>query len=241
MQLFDSSEARKNVENVLDQDTMEALYNLSDQGRFDLLRGFVKDGKESKVAVAEKGDEKLAVKIYVVEATNYEDMEKYLVGDPRFEGIRKDRRTLVNNWARKEFRNLEKAEELGMPVPSPVAVENNVLLMEFLGQDFSPAPRLQDVDLENPETAFERIQSFMETLWQDGEMVHGDLSAFNILLWDQRLRPIDFSQAVLRSHPRAHELLRRDVRNVCNHFTRRYGLEISEEEVLEKVTGSETV
>ncbi|MDY6769326.1 MAG: serine protein kinase RIO [Candidatus Nanohaloarchaea archaeon] len=237
MELFDSSEARKNVENVLNEETMEALYTLSDDGRFDVIGGFVKDGKESKVAVAEKGDDLLAVKLYVIEASNYQDMQQYLVGDPRFEGITTDKRSIVFNWATKEFRNLGAARDLGIPTPEPFAVEKNVLLMEFIGQAYSPAPKLQEVDLENPAVAVDRLTSYMETLWQDGGMVHGDLSAFNVLLWEQELRPIDFSQAVLTAHPRAEELLQRDVENVADHFRRQYDMAVEEDEILDKILG----
>ncbi|MDY6769361.1 MAG: serine protein kinase RIO [Candidatus Nanohaloarchaea archaeon] len=239
MELFDSSEARKNVENVLDRDTMEALYALSDDGRFDVLRGFVKDGKESKVAVAERDGELLAVKLYVVEASNYEDMAQYLRGDPRFEDLAGDRRSVIEAWARKEFRNLEAARDAGIPVPEPVAVEKNVLLMAFIGQDYRPAPRLQEVDLENPGTALDRIVEYMRTLWRDAEMVHGDLSAFNILLWDEQLHLIDFSQAVPRRHPRAGELLRRDVTNICDHFRRAYDMAVEDDEIRDRITGGE--
>lgn len=238
MELFDSSEARKNVENVLNRETMEALYDLSGDGHFDLLHGFVKDGKESKIAVAEKDGELLAVKLYVIEASNYQDMQQYLVGDPRFEGIKTDRRSIVHSWARKEFRNLDKTRELGIPAPEPIAVEKNVLLMEFIGQEFSPAPKLQEVDLENPEVAAERLFDHMETLWKEGELVHGDLSPFNVLLWKERLRPIDFSQAVLKAHPRAEEFVERDVENLSNHFERRYGLGLDREKIVENILES---
>ncbi|MDY6761650.1 MAG: serine protein kinase RIO [Candidatus Nanohaloarchaea archaeon] len=241
MELFDASEARKNVENVLDQDTMEALYDLAGDGHFDVIGGFVKDGKESKVAVADKGEELRAVKLYVVEASNYRDMEQYLVGDPRFEGIATDRRSVIFNWAKKEFRNLEKARHLGIPAPEPVAVEKNVLVMEFIGQEYRPAPKLQEVDLENPEVALDRLPSYMQTLWQDAEMVHGDLSAFNVLLWEEQLRPIDFSQAVLKAHPRADELLRRDVENIADHFRRQYSMAVEEAEILDTITGGEAL
>ncbi len=237
MELFDSSEGRKNVENVLNRETMEALYTLSDEGHFDLLRGFVKDGKESKVAVAEKGDNLLAVKLYVIEASNYRDMEQYLVGDPRFEGIKTDRRNVVFNWARKEFRNLQLARDLGIPAPQPHAAEKNVLVMEFLGQDFAPAPKLQEVDLENPAVAFDRLVGHVETLWKEGGLVHSDLSAFNVLLWKQQLRLIDFSQAVLKAHPRAEEFLRRDVENICNHFARRYDMAPQAGDIAEQILG----
>lgn len=236
MELFDSSEARKNVENVLNRETMEALYDLSGDGYFDLLYGFVKDGKESKVAVAERGDELLAVKLYVIEASNYRDMRQYLNGDPRFRNVKKSKRDIVFSWCQKEFRNLQKAEDAGVPVPHPVAAEKNVLLMEFLGAEFRPAPRLQDVTLENPRTGLDRLVDHMAALWQDAGMVHGDLSAFNVLLWEERLYLIDFSQAVLTAHPRADELLDRDITNVADHFRRRYDLAVDEAEMRERIT-----
>ncbi|MFB6167023.1 MAG: serine protein kinase RIO, partial [Candidatus Nanohaloarchaea archaeon] len=244
MELFDSSEARKNVENVLDRETMEALYDLSGDGHFDLLHGFVKDGKESKVAVAERGEgeerEFLAVKLYVVGASNYDSMQKYLTGDPRFEGVGRDKRSVVFNWCRKEYRNLERARDLDIPAPEPVASEKNVLLMEFLGKDYTPAPRLQDVDLENPGTAFERLKDYMERLWNDANLVHGDLSSYNVLLWEQRLHLIDFSQAVLESHPLSEQLLERDVENLADHFERSYGMDLDRDQILEQIIGGET-
>lgn len=243
MELFDDSEARKNVENVLNRETMEALYDLSDAGHFDLLHGFVKDGKESKVAVAERegpgGTEYIAVKIYVVEASNYHDMEQYLRGDPRFDDTGRDRRSVVFSWCRKEYRNLEIARGLNIPAPEPRAAEKNVLLMEFLGEDFRPAPRLQDVDLENPGTALDRVVEYMRRLWQDGNLVHGDLSPFNVLLWKERLNFIDFSQAVLESHPRSRDLLDRDVHNVAEHFRRAYGMDVDGDDIRDRILGGE--
>ena len=52
------------------------------------------------------------------------------------------------------------------------------------------------------------------------ELVHGDLSAFNVLWWRGQVKIIDLPQAVEASAPDAYALLDRDVRNVCRYFAR---------------------
>ena len=55
-------------------------------------------------------------------------------------------------------------------------------------------------------------------------MVHADFSAYNVLWWEGRPVVIDFPQAVdARTNRNSHELLARDVENLCRHFTR-YGV-----------------
>ncbi len=240
--IWEDSEARKNVENVFNRETIEALFDLSEDGHFDVLHGIVKDGKESRLCIAEKfnrGEQSnfIAAKIYAVEASNYQNMQQYLFGDPRFEGIKHNRRSIIFNWCRKEFKNLKKAESLGLNVPSPIAFEKNVLLMEFLGEDFRPAPRLNELELENPETALDYLVDAMDRLWNEEKLVHGDLSAFNTLIWQSQVYLIDFSQAVLTHHPQAEELLERDVENVLNHFRKTYDIERGTDDVVETITG----
>ena len=52
-------------------------------------------------------------------------------------------------------------------------------------------------------------------------IVHADLSAFNLLWWEGRLRFIDFPQAVdLAINPSALDFLHRDLTNVGEWFAR---------------------
>lgn len=226
--IWAESDARKNYENVFNRETLEALFDLSEDGHFDVLHGIVQDGKESKMCVAERftdeGSIYLAAKIYPVEAASYRNMQRYLFGDPRFEGIKNNRRSIIFNWCKKEFKNLTKAHKLGLHVPLPIAFEKNVLLMQFLGDDFVPAPRLTDVKLADPGNVLDYLVNAMNRLWNEADLVHGDLSAFNVVYWDRMPYLIDFSQAVLTSHPESEELLRRDVYNVLNHFKKRYDI-----------------
>jgi RIO kinase 1 len=49
-------------------------------------------------------------------------------------------------------------------------------------------------------------------------VVHGDLSEYNILNWDEKPCIIDLSMGVLTDHPIANDLLERDVDRVLNYF-----------------------
>jgi RIO kinase 1 len=52
-------------------------------------------------------------------------------------------------------------------------------------------------------------------------VIHGDLSPYNVLVWDGRVVVIDLPQAVdPRKNRHAHALLERDVERVCEFFGR---------------------
>ena len=68
------------------------------------------------------------------------------------------------------------------------------------------------------------------------DLIHGDLSPFNILNFNGKPVLIDFSQATVVRTPNSEELLERDVRNLV-HFFKKLGLKIEEEKVYKKITG----
>jgi RIO kinase 1 len=52
-------------------------------------------------------------------------------------------------------------------------------------------------------------------------VIHGDLSAYNVLVWDGRVTIIDLPQAIdPRKNRHAPALLERDVTRICDHFAR---------------------
>ena len=79
---------------------------------------------------------------------------------------------------------------------------------------------------------------------QKAELVHGDLSQYNILNNSGELVIIDCGQAVLTSHPKAEEFFERDVRNMATYFQKigiktdynalRAGIKAKKEEVPQK-------
>ncbi len=232
---FKDYEQRKIYLGVLDESTLFTLYKLSNKGYFDILHGFLKQGKESSILLAEnKKGEKIAVKIHAIEAGNFKKIWPYLEGDRRFIGIKRTKRGIIYAWCKKEFKNMKIAyEKAKIPSPEPIAQMNNVLLMEFLGENFKPAPRLNEINLEKPEKVFEKIKSYIKKLYEKG-LIHGDLSFFNILWYKNKPYIIDFSQGVLVNHPNAEFLLRRDIKNICLDF-KKYGIECDEEKMYEEV------
>ncbi|MFB6100324.1 MAG: serine protein kinase RIO [Candidatus Nanohalobium sp.] len=233
--MFDSSEAKKAFENVFDHETSMALLKLKDREVIEKMYGTIESGKESVVFLADTPEgERVIVKIYMNQAGGFRDMYQYLRGDKRFRGVKKDRKSVIQEWCKKEFKNLKKAGKV-LECPEAIGFRKNILVMEFIGEDFSPYPKLKDVDIENPEAGFQRVLDDVKRLWHDEKMVHGDLSEYNILLDSSgELYFIDFSQGVHKSHPEAEELLSRDIENVAEFF-RKQGAEVDVEKAFEEV------
>ena len=114
--------------------------------------------------------------------------------------------------------------ELGAPVPYPVQVNGTELLMEFIGDASGvAAPRLAAVRSDRTELAglYDQIVDLMRIFAAAG-FAHGDLSAYNLLVHEGRVRVIDLPQIVdIIANPQGLDLLHRDCVNICEWFTRR--------------------
>ncbi len=244
-----NSERLKLDDSVFDDATYGALYKLVQDGAIEAFGGPISTGKEANVYTALGGDiarsvlsttndtPEVAVKVYRITASNFRDMREYLEGDPRFEGIGGDKKAVVLAWTRKEFRNLDRAWQGGVRVPRPIAVERNVLVMEYIGADDGRGRRLAEVDVENPRTAYEVVREYARRLYDAG-LIHGDLSEYNLVVQDGEIVVLDLGQAVTVHHPNAREFLERDCHNVAAFFTRE-GHSVTAEETLAYVTGED--
>jgi RIO kinase 1 len=235
----DLSSDRAVLEEVFDRSTLMVIYDFLNKGTINEIHGVVRAGKESRVywGIDKQGNE-LAIKIYLIVSAEFrKGMRKYIEGDPRFKGVRHDTRSLIFAWAQKEFRNLEQATAAKVRVPKPIAVKNNVLLMEFIGKNGVCAPSMKEQSPKNPEKIYEILLDCLRRLYCKAELVHGDLSEYNIMIWRNRPILFDVSQAVPLSHPMAKFLLHRDLTNL-NRFFSRLGVKVlSVEECYRKVTG----
>ncbi len=203
--------------NVFDNYTNRILFKLESQGFFSRLVSPYKIGKESNVFIAETNDDSFVmVKIYRLENCNFNKMYDYLIQDERFMNFKGNKRKIVFSWVQREYRNLLKART-AIRVPTPLAVKDHVLVMELIGSDGEPAPQLKDSIPENPELFFNKVIAAVKNLYKAG-LVHGDLSSFNILNYDEEPVLIDFSQATTTKSPAHKELLRRDLTNISNFF-----------------------
>ncbi len=219
---------------VFDVATLKAVYRLVNTGAIDAIGGAVSTGKEANVFEALRDGEDVALKIYRVETSSFDDMRYYFEGDPRFEGIGGSKLDVVRAWVTKEMSNLERAADAGVRVPEPVAAERNLLAMEFVGEAGDRAPQIREVEMENPDTAFEVAATYLERLYDAG-LVHGDLSEYNVLVDEGDLVVIDMGQAVTVHHPNSDDLLRQDCRNVARYFSNE-GVDVDAEELYDRVT-----
>ena len=215
---------RATVELVLDPRTRLILYKLLSRRCLDEINGCISTGKEANVyhATSKEGD--LAVKIYKTSILVFKDRERYVTGEFRFRtGYNKHNpRKMVKLWAEKEMRNLTRLYTNGVNCPRPVLLRNHVLVMEFIGKDGWPSPKLKDYPLTESkarELYLECIQ-MVRCVYQKCHLVHADLSEYNLLCHDGSLCVIDVSQAVEHDHPRALEFLRKDCSNVTEFFSR---------------------
>ena len=235
----DFTRERATLEEVFDQTTRMVLYRFMSSGILDELNGVVSSGKEARVYWGKnKQGEDRAVKIYLTSSAEFKKgMMMYIEGDYRFKDIRRDTRSIIYTWAQKEFRNLEDASRAKIRVPKPIAVERNVVVMEFIGKDGVSAPSLKEESPEDPEKTYKVLLTYIKRLYQKAELVHGDLSEYNLMTWKGDLIMFDMSQSVPKSHPLAEFLLRRDLTNV-NRFFSRIGVEVlSPEKAYKKVVG----
>jgi len=129
------------------------------------------------------------------------------------------------SWLMHEYQTLEILFKAGLDVPRPLAVGENTILMEYVGDVGAPAPALNEVTLAPREArrVFDRLIDNVERMLKL-RRIHGDLSAYNVLYWEGEFRMIDFPQAVDPFTNRdGYDIFRRDVTRLCQHFIR-YGI-----------------
>jgi len=221
----------KVVEGVIDPPTLKILYKLLNRATLSELHGAISTGKEANVYRGIDGDGKpVAVKIYRVSTAETDFMLDYIVGDPRFKSVKRRSRSLIPQWANKEFKNLKLYHEAGIRVPRPIDIERNVLVMEFIGdaERVLPAPLLKNVEIPDPVKTFNKIIGMIHKGYTKAGLVHADLSEYNIL-WSNGPVMIDVSQAVLLAHDYAKKYLLRDIQNIINFF-KKLGVETEDPE-----------
>lgn len=124
------------------------------------------------------------------------------------------------SWLMYEYTSLERLHTAGAAVPRPVSSAENALLMGYCGDAAQAAPALNEIALDEDEAKplFAEALRNIEIMLQNG-MIHGDLSAYNILYWDGAITLIDFPQvANARINSQAFKILQRDITRVCEYF-----------------------
>jgi len=229
----------KTYANVFDEHTINLLFKLSTQGYFEELESSISLGKEANIFTATRKDgSTLIVKIYRLENCNFNGMFNYIKTDPRYAHLKGKKRKIIFEWVKREFRNLTKARDAGLRVPTPIFFKDNVILMNLVGERDEIAPQAKDSLIDEPEEFMTELLSQMRMLYQDAKLVHGDLSMYNILVQDQKPVLIDMSQTTAFDDPNAREYLIRDIKNIT-FMAKRMGVTLDVDEVLEQITKKE--
>jgi RIO kinase 1 len=221
-------------QDVFDEATYLALYKMAQRKMITAIGGVVSTGKEANIFYGERENQALAIKIYLLKTANFKAMTEYIDGDPRFAHVRRTRKDIVFAWARKEYSNLVRAHEAGIPVPEPQGFDRNILVMEFLGEGGRPYPQLRLARMEDPDSVYHSVVRYIEVLFHEARLVHADLSEYNILLGTMPYF-IDMGQSVTLDHPRSLQFLARDIANV-NRFFRHHCHVIEERELFDRIT-----
>lgn len=225
---------RKTFGEVFDRQTLLLLGKLISDGIINQVDFPVSTGKEANIfrgTTPEK--EFVAIKIFRTATMTFKHIASYIEGDPRFSYGYKNRRDIIEEWARKEYKNLVLLHQAKVRAPAPIKCVHNILIMEYIGDASKPAPMLKDVLLRNPQKIFDEIMGFITRMYKI-KIVHADLSAFNILMFRQKPYIIDVGQGVLLDHPSSLEFLKRDIYNIVHYF-KKYGIESDERRIFEQL------
>ena len=229
---------------------LSSLYAFYDQGLITDVLALIKGGKEASVyccrAHPATGLGLLAAKVYrprmfrnLRNDKMYRQGREILVAGGRPAGrdsgyieraIRSHtpfgQQAAHTSWLMYEFTAMERLHAAGGAVPRPVAASENAILMTYHGDENLAAPTLNTVDLAQEEAGplFQEVLRNLDLMLQH-DLIHGDLSAYNILYWKTEDAPaeitlIDFPQVVnLHTNNKAHFILGRDIQRTCEYFS----------------------
>lgn len=126
------------------------------------------------------------------------------------------------SWLMYEYRTLQTLYAAGAAVPKVYASGENALIMTFCGDERLAAPTLSEAMPSRREAGnlFNEVIRNIEIMLANG-LIHGDLSAYNILYWQGQITLIDFPQVINPfANRNAHNVLKRDIARVCEYFTK---------------------
>jgi RIO kinase 1 len=193
----------------------------------------LQSGKEAEVYVVRFGGKVVAAKVYKDRAhrsfkNNASYKEGRMVRNSRSQramarGSKFGKATAEDAWKSAEADALYKLHAADVRVPAPVLFLDGVLLMELvLDADGNAAKRVIDTDLTVSQANLayhDMITQLVRILSCD--LIHGDLSPYNVLWAAAGPTVIDFPQIVSASHNSSSErFFLRDADNVLGHFAR---------------------
>ena len=207
--------------------TPASLLTLIDEGVIDEVVRPLKSGKEAAVYVVRAGNDVRCAKVYKDMAQrSFQKRVQYQEGRKSrgsrearavATGSRYGRRQQEAEWKNAEVDALYQLRDAGVRVPEPHGFFHGVLVMELVtdAEGFT-APRLRFIQLD-----FAQAREFHAVLVRQVVrmlccgLIHGDLSAYNVLVGPDGPVLIDFPQVVSAGgNNAARTMLLRDVNNL---------------------------
>ncbi|RYZ41718.1 MAG: hypothetical protein EOO71_10685 [Myxococcaceae bacterium] len=211
----------------------DSLETLLADGIIDAVIGQLKTGKEAEVWLVQHAGQVVAAKLYKERhERNFRNNSGYKEGREvrnsrtrraMEKGSRFGQAAAEEAWKNAEADSLYKLHAQGVRVPTPVLFYEGILLMELvLDEQGQPAPRLVEAPPLTPEDAeacyLDLRGQVIRTLCAD--LIHGDLSPYNILMSGSGATIIDFPQTVAAArNSQAEFYFRRDLDNVREFLT----------------------
>ncbi|MGC9778616.1 MAG: hypothetical protein HZR80_05185 [Candidatus Heimdallarchaeota archaeon] len=222
--------------------TKEITYKLlrEELKKTGLISDLVKEvnaGKEATIFIAHLQGAPLIIKSFRHQLTCHRQSK----GNPQ---------QIATSIASREYYRLIRAYKAGMRVPTPARQINNTIAMSFIGEGWEPAPQLRNVTLENPEVVLDEIIEQLRIMYRKAQLIHGDLSEYNILVHQGKPVIIDFPQAIDISlivsrytevRKRNHQVLQKDIQTICNFFEKEYNLTFDFNEVYDYIAGKDAI
>lgn len=215
----------------------DATSHFLDEGLIDDVVRIVRTGKEASVYLCRAnasttGEDLLALKRYhPLDRRDFRDESLYRDGEwikERRIRAALEKKTRFGRelqgaiWVDREWQTLKTLWEGGAPVPRPIAATQDAILMTYVGDEDLAAPQLREFRPGHDEAhdLFRQLVRAIELMLYRN-VIHGDLSAYNVLVWDGRTTVIDLPQAVdPRKNRHARAFLERDIGRICEHFAR---------------------
>ncbi len=212
----------------------ESFEPLLADGVIEAVLGQLKAGKEAEVWLVQHQGEIVAAKVYKERhARNFRNNAGYKEGREvrnsrtrraMEKGSRFGQEASEEAWKDSEADAIHTLHARGVRVPAPVLYYEGILLMELLrGPDGGPAPRLVEAP---PRTADEATAMYADLRQQvvrmlAADLIHGDLSPYNVLVTGKGPTLIDFPQTIAAArNNRAEMYFRRDLDNLRDFFAR---------------------
>lgn len=206
-----------------------ALHTLVKRNVISQLGPLIGKGKESDVYSCIDDNGKIyALKFYRMGRTSFRNIKRYrdLIGDRGHLSW-----LYVNRLAAtREFEALTKIYKLKLNTPKPIANNRHVIVMSYLrGKEIVYFKQIKD-----PLKIFKRIIKQIKIIYQEANMIHGDLGEFNIVLSEEgKILIIDWLQWVPTDHPNASSLLERDIYNISTFFEKKFNIESNVEDIID--------